>query len=122
MISEGGANVYQGLHGVTQSQIERIFIRDLLRHGILIERDTHMLDWSVSDDASLSHPVTATIREGADGLEDTIHAKFLVGADGASSSIRRKLNIPFDGVSTDIYWGILDCKFKSDYPHAWIFG
>ena len=36
--------------------------------------------------------------------------------------IRKKLDIPFDGVSTEIYWGIMDCVFETDYPHAWVFG
>jgi len=66
--------------------------------------------------------VQARIRSETSGVEETIQAKFLVGSDGAASSIRKSLDIPFDGVSTDIYWGIIDCVFESDYPHAWVFG
>ena len=113
---------YRGLHVITQGQLERIFIRDLVRHRVLVERDTQLLDYDVSKDSSESHPVRATIRSGKNGKEEVIKAKFLVGCDGAASPIRHKLGIPFDGVSTDIYWGIMDCKFESDYPHAWIFG
>ena len=113
---------WQGLHVISQGQLERVFVRDLLRHGILVERDTQMLDYAVSTDPNVNHPVTATIKEGEHGEEEVIRAKFLVGCDGAAGPVRRKLGIPFDGVSTNIYWGIMDCKFKSDYPHAWIFG
>ena len=114
---------YRGLHVITQGQLERIFIRDLVRHRVLVERDTQLLDYDVSKDSSESHPIRATIRSGdLHGKEEVIRAKFLVGCDGAASPIRHKLGIPFDGVSTDIYWGIMDCKFESDYPHAWIFG
>jgi phenol 2-monooxygenase (NADPH) len=76
----------------------------------------------VDGDATNTHPVKGTIINTATGEEDVVEAKFLVGSDGAASKIRRGLDIPFDGVSTDIYWGIMDCRFESDYPHAWIFG
>ena len=46
----------------------------------------------------------------------------LVTHHHCSGMVRKSLSIPFDGVSTDIYWGIMDCIFESDYPHAWVFG
>lgn len=111
---------YRGLHVITQGQIERIFIRDLLRHNVLIERSTVLKDFE--NDRSKSHPIKAEIHNERSGHGEEIRAKFLVGSDGASSSIRKKLEIPFDGMSTDIYWGIMDCVFETDYPHAWVFG
>lgn len=94
-----------------------------MRHKTLVERDTLLLDYDVSpEEKGESHPIKATIKAGENGKEEEIRAKFLVGCDGAASPVRHKLAIPFDGVSTDIYWGIMDCKFESDYPHAWIFG
>ncbi|KAL4890074.1 FAD binding domain-containing protein [Aspergillus ambiguus] len=117
---------YRGLHVITQGQIERIFVRDLLRHKVLVERATTLKEYSsdpslaASTDPSV-YPVRCVI-EDDEGKETVIQSKFLVGSDGASSAIRHKLQIPFDGVSTDIYWGIMDCIFETDYPHAWIFG
>ncbi|KAI1495528.1 FAD binding domain-containing protein [Biscogniauxia marginata] len=111
---------YRGLHIITQGQIERIYIRDLARHRALVERNSLLKEYTV--DNTDSHPVRATIRNEKTGQEESIRAKFLVGSDGAASSIRRQLQIPFDGVSTGIYWGIMDCIFESDYPHAWVFG
>lgn len=113
---------YRGLHGITQSQLERIFIRDLLRHRVLVERCTTLKDYEVIEDNTESHPIRAVIHSEKTGKEEVIRTKFLVGADGAGSPIRKKLGIPFDGVSTKLYWGIMDCMFESDYPHAWIFG
>lgn len=114
---------YRGLHIITQGQIERIYIRDLLRHKTLVERETTVTKFSVADETSgEQYPVQATLRNERTGLEEEVRAKFLIGSDGASSSIRKQLEIPFDGVSTDIYWGIMDCIFESDYPHAWVFG
>ena len=113
---------YRGLHIVTQGQIERIYIRDLLRHKKLVERQTVITDFDVERKDFTGYPVQARLRDEQTGAEVMIKAKFLVGCDGAASMIRKKLDIPFDGVSTDIYWGIMDCVFDSDYPHAWVFG
>ncbi len=114
---------YRGLHVITQGQIERIYIRDLLRHKAIVERSTTLQSFTVSShDEQQEYPVKATIRNHPTGKEEQISAKFMVGCDGGSSVVRKSLGIPFDGVSTDIYWGIMDCVFKSDYPHAWVFG
>ncbi|KAI9705384.1 MAG: hypothetical protein M1820_005214 [Bogoriella megaspora] len=112
---------FRGLHVITQGQLERIFVRDLLRHQILVERCTTLKEYDVSESDKPERPIKAVIRNDKTGREETIRAKFLVGSDGASSMIRKQLQIPFHGVSTSIYWGIIDGKFESDYPHAWIF-
>jgi phenol 2-monooxygenase len=114
---------YRGLHVITQGQLERIFVRDLLRHQVLVERCTTLKEYSVSPESEgAERPITAHIRNDKTGAEETIRAKFMVGSDGASSMIRKQLKIPFHGVSTEVYWGIMDAKYESDYPHAWIFG
>jgi len=113
---------YRGLHIITQGQLERIYIRDLLRHQKLVERSTTITGFEVESDPSAPYPVRTAIENSKTGVKEVIRAKFLVGSDGAASSIRKQLNIPFDGVSTDIYWGIMDCIFETDYPHAWVFG
>ncbi|KAL9039242.1 MAG: hypothetical protein Q9180_002642, partial [Flavoplaca navasiana] len=113
---------YRGLHIITQGQLEHVYIRDLLRHHMLVERSTVITDFDVApaDVANPStHPVRAVLHNMKGTTTETVHAKFLVGADGASSMIRKRLEIPFHGVSTNIYWGIMDCIFESDYPHAW---
>ncbi|KAL8694803.1 MAG: hypothetical protein Q9224_003502 [Gallowayella concinna] len=116
---------YRGLHIITQAQLERIYIRDLMRHRSLVERSTVITDYNVhSSPASepSSYPVQVTLRNERTGKEEVVQAKYLVGCDGAASMVRKKLGIPFEGVSTDIYWGIMDCVFETDYPHAWVFG
>ncbi|KAK4196478.1 FAD binding domain-containing protein [Triangularia verruculosa] len=111
---------YRGLHVITQGQIERIFIRDLARHKALVERERILSKYTVEEQGD--YPVRAMVRNERTGEENLVRAKYLVGSDGAASTIRKSLSIPFDGVSTDIYWGIMDCVFETDYPHAWVFG
>ncbi|KAL2869076.1 FAD binding domain-containing protein [Aspergillus lucknowensis] len=113
---------YRGLHVITQGQIERIYVRDLYRHKVLVDRTTVLKEYKIEESESETHPVKGVITNTVTGEEEVVEAKFLVGSDGGASTIRRGLGIPFDGVSTDIYWGIMDCVFESDYPHAWIFG
>jgi phenol 2-monooxygenase len=108
---------YKGIHIITQGQMERIYIRDLLRHKVLVERCTVVDGFEVGDESLSSHPVKATLKNLKTGQRELIRAKYLVGGDGAASSIREQLKIPFDGNTTDIYWAIMDCVFKTDYPH-----
>ena len=113
---------YRGLHIITQGQLERIYVRDLRRHQVLIERSTIIDSFQTVDDATNPYPVQAFVRNEKTGRDETIRAKFIVGADGAGSSIRKQLKTPFDGVSTDIYWAILDAQFETDFPYITIFG
>ena len=113
---------YRGMHTIPQNQIERVFIRDLLRHKRIVERSTILDHFEVNDDGSTSHPVQAHVKNIKSGDNELIKAKYLVGAEGAASSIRKQLGIPFDGITTDIHWGIMDCKWETDYPHMTTFG
>lgn len=106
---------YRGIHIITQGQLERIYIRDLVRHKTLVERCTVVDSFEVEEDSP--YPVKATLKNLQTADEELIHAKYLVGGDGAGSSIREQLKIPFDGNTTDIYWAIMDCVFKTDYPY-----
>lgn len=113
---------YRGMHTIPQNQIERIFIRDILRHKMIVERSTILDNFEVKNDISTSHPVEAQVKNTKSGDNELIKAKFLIGAEGAASSIRKQLAIPFDGLTTDIHWGIMDCKWETDYPHITTFG
>ncbi|KAJ2985296.1 hypothetical protein NUW58_g4738 [Xylaria curta] len=113
---------YRGLHIITQGQVERIYIRDLARHKSIVERSSVLNEYTVRTEPDASYPVQATIKNERTGETQAVQAKFLIGSDGATSMIRKGLGIPFDGVSTGIYWGIMDCLYVTDYPHAWVFG
>lgn len=113
---------YRGLHVISQGQVERIYVRDLLRHRVLVERSSVVDGFESVSDSSSSHPVRVRVRNMKTAQEETIEAKFLVGAEGAASGLRKQLGIPFDGTTTDIHWGIMDCKFETDYPYITTFG
>ncbi|KAL4971570.1 FAD binding domain-containing protein [Aspergillus desertorum] len=109
---------YKGSSVITQGQLERVYIRDLLRHRVIVERETLVKEFQVQEaEDNVTHPVRATLRNIATGKEETVRAQYLIGADGAASSIREQMKVEFDGLGTDIYWAIIDCQFKTDYPH-----
>ena len=113
---------YRGLHIISQAQVEKVYVRDLMRHRVLVERATVIDGFEVKDESETSHPVWATVRSLKSAKLRTVKAKYLVGAEGAPSGIRKQIQIPFDGTTTDIHWGIMDAKFETDYPYLTTFG
>ncbi|KAF9001673.1 FAD binding domain-containing protein [Cyathus striatus] len=122
--SPGVESRYQGLHDATQTEVEHVFIRDLIRHDVLVERPCTATSYKFDEDAdpSVTHPITVNITNQQTGVEEVVKARFMVGSDGAHSMIRKSLPISFDGIKTDLHWGIVDAVFDTDFPHRWTFG
>ncbi|KAF2973313.1 hypothetical protein GQX73_g378 [Xylaria multiplex] len=108
---------YKGIHIITQSQVEKIYIRDLLRHDVLVERNTVVDSLDISKDPASDNPATVKITNLRTGECDVVRAKYVIGADGAGSRIRELIGAPFDGLATDCYWAIIECEAATDYPH-----
>ncbi|KAK1958705.1 FAD binding domain-containing protein [Colletotrichum sublineola] len=108
---------YKGVHVITQGQVEKIYIRDLLRHRAVVERGATVESFKVQEGQGSDYPVSAIIKNLKSGKTENVRAKYLIGADGASSKIRETLGIPFDGLATSCFWAIMECEFKTDYPH-----
>jgi phenol 2-monooxygenase len=104
---------YRGLHVAAQGQIERIYIRDLLRHQVLVERSTTLKSFDVDQNTSV---ITARLSDAGSG-EQIVKASYIIGSDGASSRVRELAGIPFEGLATDCFFAIIDCQLKTDYPH-----
>ncbi|RYO89438.1 hypothetical protein DL766_006783 [Monosporascus sp. MC13-8B] len=113
---------YRGISTITQGQVERIYVRDLKRHGVLVERCATVAEFDVSQDKGELYPVAARVRNSKTGRDELVRAKYLIGAEGASSRIRDMMDVPFDGLATDCFWSIMDCEVKTDYPHILDFG
>jgi phenol 2-monooxygenase len=84
---------------------------------VLVERCTTVTGFQVSEDTAETHPVIARIAHVKTDEDEFIKAKYLIGADGAASRVRDLMGMPFDGLATDCFWTIMDCEFKTDYPH-----
>ena len=120
--SHASDSPYRGVHVFSQGRIERVYIRDLLRHRVLVEGNPVTDGVEVDSVSSRSYPVRARVKNVKTGEGETIEAKFLVGAEGATSSLRKQLGMPFDGCTTDIHWAIMDYKLETDYPYITTIG
>ncbi|HVF29989.1 MAG TPA: FAD-dependent monooxygenase [Pyrinomonadaceae bacterium] len=60
--------------------------------------------------------VTANI-ETADGVSQTIEAKFLVGCDGAKSTVRHALGLTFEGGTFERMFYVADVEIDWEFPH-----
>ncbi|KAL4996293.1 hypothetical protein BDV10DRAFT_195996 [Aspergillus recurvatus] len=92
---------YKGIHTITQSQVGRIYIRDLLRHKVLVERETTVRKCTVHSDShfSHSHPIEAKLQHIHNGREEVVRAQYLIGAEGAQSMILQQMGVPFGGIN-----------------------
>jgi len=52
-----------------------------------------------------AYPITVILESSLTGVQETVHAKYVIGSDGARSWVRKQLNISFVGDLTDSTWG-----------------
>ena len=77
---------YRGLHIISQGQVERIYIRELLTHRILVERCSAVDGFEVETDSSTLYPMRALVKNTKTGKEEIIEARYyLIDAEGAAS-------------------------------------
>ncbi|MEU9041012.1 FAD-dependent monooxygenase [Kitasatospora sp. NPDC048343] len=81
---------YAGMLLLGQHHTEEVLRGRLADHGVTVETDTELLDYTQDADG-----VLATVRRG--GRTERLSARFLVGCDGGRSTVRKLAGIPFLG-------------------------
>ncbi|KAE8146895.1 FAD binding domain-containing protein [Aspergillus avenaceus] len=99
-----------------QGHIEDIFLQDLAKRGLEIQRP-----WTVDNiyhDASpSSHPLQVTLATVDGHQKRVIRSKYVFGADGAHSQVRSLLGIPMIYKDSKVHvWGVIDGIVDSDFP------
>ncbi|KAJ7092090.1 phenol 2-monooxygenase [Mycena belliarum] len=91
-------------------------------------RDCRTLPGNASDALSGTHPVECVIEHADSKVKHTIRSRYLLGCDGAKSIVRRCIaggevgdgewqgKITMQGEATDIIWGVLDARVKTNFP------
>jgi 2-polyprenyl-6-methoxyphenol hydroxylase-like FAD-dependent oxidoreductase len=74
-----------------QDRTEQLLVEGLAERGGAVEWDTELLSFAAGEEGG-----AARVRR-ADGVEETISARWVVGADGASSPVRHALGLGFTG-------------------------
>lgn len=101
-----------------QGLIERVFIDDLQKHGVTLQRP-----WTITgfetDGADEEYPVSVNIKavdENEIGQEQ-IRAKYLFSGEGARSFIREQLGIKIHHKDPIAHvWGVMDGVVRTDFP------
>ena len=100
-----------------QGLIERVFIEDLERSGVSVQRPWTIVDFeNTGKDAE--YPVEVQLaRIDAEQQSETVKAKYLFSGEGAKSFVRQKLGIGLrhkDPISH--VWGVIDGVVRTDFP------
>ena len=86
-----GLTPYPFLHIFPQDEHERLLVEGLEALGVVVERQTELLGFTVANDR-----VVARLRE-SDGAERDCEAAYLAGCDGARSPVRESIGTGFPG-------------------------
>ncbi|KAJ7213021.1 phenol 2-monooxygenase [Mycena pura] len=91
-------------------------------------QDCRTLPEDASDSLRRTHPVECVIQHADSKANHTIRSRYLLGCDGAKSHVRRCIaggevgdgewqgKITMQGEATDIIWGVLDARVKTNFP------
>lgn len=99
-----------------QGMIERVFIKDLKKHGVEVQRPWRITDFS-KDESDSEYPIEVKIAH-VDGDEtETVRAKYLFSGEGARSMIREKLGVGITHKDPIAHvWGVMDGVVRTDFP------
>jgi len=100
-----------------QGMIERVFISDLEKNGVQIQRPWTIGDFETDAKSNAEYPVKVELKQVDRSEVEIVRAKYLFSGEGARSSIRQKLNIGVkhkDPISH--VWGVMDGVVETDFP------
>ncbi|KAH7035469.1 FAD binding domain-containing protein [Microdochium trichocladiopsis] len=99
-----------------QGLIERVFIDDLAKSGVSVQRPWTIKDFKTTGEHP-EHPVEVLL-EREDGLfQQKLYAKYLFSGEGARSGIRQALGIPVTYKDPISYvWAVMDGVVQTDFP------
>ena len=100
-----------------QGHIERVFISDLHKHSVQIQRPWVIKTFRSDEAEDPDYPVYVELEHVDGTAREAVRAKYLFGGEGARSFVRSQLNIEFqhkDPIS--FVWGVMDGVVKTDFP------
>ena len=99
-----------------QGLIERVFIDDLDKHGVYVQRP-----WTITgfrnDGQDPTYPVVVNLKHVSSDENETMRAKYLFSGEGARSFVREQLNIPVHHKDPVAHiWAVMDGVIRTDFP------
>lgn len=100
-----------------QGGIENVFIDDLQKNGVEIQRPWTIAGFEETPAESPEYPIQVSLKHVNGHKSEVVRTKYLFSGEGAKSSVRDMLGIKvqyLDDVTH--YWGVLDGRVRTDYP------
>ncbi|KAK1639576.1 FAD binding domain-containing protein [Colletotrichum phormii] len=100
-----------------QGHIERVFLGDLEKNGVQVQRPWTITGFSSNEAENPEYPVEVKLEHVDGTAQETLRAKYLFGGEGARSFIRDQLQIGIKHKDPISYvWGVMDGVVKTDFP------
>ncbi|KHN97831.1 phenol 2-monooxygenase [Metarhizium album ARSEF 1941] len=102
---------------IHQGHIENVFIHDLERNGVLIQRPWTITNFESDEEKNPEHPVRVELKHVDGTVTETVRAKYLFGGEGSKSFVRQLLNIRVKHIDPIQHvWGVMDGVVDTDFP------
>ncbi|KAH8816277.1 FAD binding domain-containing protein [Xylogone sp. PMI_703] len=100
-----------------QGFIEKVFIDDLEKNGLSIQRPWTITGFKTDEEKNPEYPVEVQL-EHVDGVaKETVQAKYLFGGEGSRSFVREQLKIGIKHKDPIAHvWGVMDGVVRTDFP------
>ncbi|KAI1499428.1 FAD binding domain-containing protein [Biscogniauxia marginata] len=100
-----------------QGLIERVFIADLEKNGVKIQRPWTIKGFKSDEEANPEYPVEVNLEHTDGTMRETVRAKYLFSGEGARSFVREQLGIGITHKDPISYvWGVMDGVVITDFP------
>lgn len=99
-----------------QGLIERVFIKDLAKHGVEVQRPWRITGFE-KDGRDEEYPIVVSTSHVDGNEHETMRAKYLFSGEGARSFIRERLGVGITHKDPIAHvWGVMDGPVKTDFP------
>lgn len=100
-----------------QGLIERVFIADLAKHGVEVQRPWTIKSFKSDETENPDYPVEVLLEHTDGTFQQVIRSKYLFSGEGARSSIRNQLGIKITHKDPIAHvWGVMDGVVITDFP------
>ncbi|KAI0456038.1 FAD binding domain-containing protein [Xylaria acuta] len=100
-----------------QGLIERVFISDLDKNGVEIQRPWKITGFTSDEKVNPEYPVEVSLEHTDGTSRETVRAKYLFGGEGAHSFVREQLGIGITHKDPIAHvWGVMDGVVRTDFP------
>lgn len=99
-----------------QGRIEKIFLDDLAKNNILVDRPWTITSFK-NDGEDATYPIEVHLHHVNGELKSAMRTKYLFGADGARSFVRKQLGIKMIHKDPIVHvWSVIDGVVRTNFP------